>query len=144
MNTEGGRIALILANSKACISEEALAKARALGRRGCGSCTLIDSTITNPVPRESNVLAAKVSNCFLYQSPESGVPESVRLARMEQRTLDLSRDPNDPLARFSQFRRPFIEICPPIPQWYYTAGEPVMQGKNCPLPNKPGNPVLPG
>lgn len=144
MNTEGGRIALVLANSKACMAEEALAKARALGNRGCGSCTLIDSTITNPVPRESDVLAAKVSNCFLYQSPESGVPESVRLARMEQRTLDLSRDPNDPLARFSQFRRPFIEICPPIPQWYYTAGEPILQGKNCALPNKPDNPVLPG
>ena len=144
MNTEGGRIALVLANSKACMAEEALAKARALGNRGCGSCTLIDSTVTNPVPRESDVLAAKVSNCFLYQSPESGVPESVRLARMEQRTLDLSRDPNDPLARFSQFRRPFIEICPPIPQWYYTAGEPILQGKNCALPNKPDNPVLPG
>jgi hypothetical protein len=144
MNTEGGRIALVLANSKACMAEEALAKARALGNRGCGSCTLIDSTITNPVPRESDVLAAKVSNCFLYQSPESGVPESVRLARMEQRTLDLSRDPNDPLARFSQFRRAFIEICPPIPQWYYTAGEPILQGKNCALPNKPDNPVLPG
>ena len=144
MNTEGGRIALVLANSKACMAEEALAKARALAQRGCGSCTLIDSTVNKPVPLESDVLNRKASNCFLYQSPESGVPESVRVARMEQKTIDLSRDPNDPFARFSQFRRPFVQICPPIPEWYYTAGQPVLQGKSCPLPNKPGNPVLPG
>jgi hypothetical protein len=104
----------------------------------------LDSTINKPVPTPSAVLDAKVSNCFLYQSPESGVPESVRLARVEQRTLDLSKDPTNPAARFAQFRRPFIQICPPIPQWYYTAGEPKLQGKNCALPNKPDNPVLPG
>jgi hypothetical protein len=144
MNTEGGRIANLLASSKACMAEEALAKARALSNKSCGSsCTLIDSTINKPVPSESVILNATAS-CYIYQSPESGVPESVRIARMQQRTLDLSRDPTDPLARFSAYRRPFIQICPPIPQWYYTAGEPVLQGKNCPLPNKPDNPVLPG
>jgi hypothetical protein len=145
MNTERGRISNLLSRTRECMAGEALAKARALKGNPCGgSCTLLDSTINKPVPTPSAVLDAKLSNCFLYQSPESGVPESVRLARVEQRTLELSRDPNDPLARFSQFRRPFIEICPPIPQWYYTAGEPKLQLKNCALPNTPDNPVLPG
>lgn len=143
MNTEGGRVSNLLSRTRNCMAAEALAKARALKGGSCGSCTLIDSTINKPVPSSSAALEAN-QNCFLYQSPESGVPESVRLARTEQRTLDLARAPGDPLTRFSQFRRPFIQICPPIPVWYYTAGEPKPQLKNCPLPNKPDNPVLPG
>ena len=142
MNTEGGRIANILSRSKCCMAAEALAKARAMSQPACcGSRTLIDTTLTHPVPPESSVLN---TSCYRYQSPESGVPESVRLARIQQCTLDASTDPTAPEARFSEFRRPFIQLCPPIPQWYYTAGEPVLQGKNCGLPNKPDNPVLPG
>jgi len=143
MNTDQGRIANIVSNSRSCMAAEALAKARALGNRGCGSCTTV--TVNKPVNPSGINLQTTVANCFYkYQSPEACVPESVRVARMQQRTLDLSIDPNNPLARFSRFRRPFIPICPPIPAWYYTAGEPVLQGKNCPLPNKPDNPVLPG
>lgn len=138
MNTEGGRIANILSNSRSSMAAEALAKARSLNKKGCGCGPSPPAT----VQRESALLASQ--NCFFYQGPESGVPESVRIARMSQRTIDLSFDPTDPVARFSQFRRPFIEICPPIPEWYYTAGEPILQGKNCALPNKPDNPVLPG
>ena len=144
MNTEGGRIANVLASAKACMAAEALAKARSLRGSPCGRlCAPPDSTINKPVPQSSVALDAAAA-CYFYQGPESGVPESVRIARAQQRTLDLSRDSTDPLARFSAYRRPFIEICPPIPQWYYTAGEPVLQGKRCALPNKPDNPVLPG
>lgn len=124
-------MANLLSNSRACMAATALAKAQAFrGRGGCaGSCTLIDSTVNSPVPPVSNVLAATVKDCYYkYQSPEGCVPDSVRVARLQQRSIDLSRDPNDPSARFSEFRRPFIQICPPIPQWYYTAGEPVLQG----------------
>ena len=143
MNTEGGRMANLMASSKSCMAAQALAKARALGQKGCDSCTLIDSTINKPVTLPSVALEA-AAGCYMYQSPNAGVPESVRISQIQQRTIDLSRDPNDPSSRFSQYRRPFIQICPPIPQWYYTAGEPVLQGKNCALPNKPDNPVLPG
>ena len=125
MNTESGRVANLLSNARCCMAAEALAKARSLGKRGCGPCNLPDSTINKPVPTESALLAAQ--NCFFYQGPESGVPESVRIARAAQRTIDLSFDPTDPLARFSQFRRPFIEICPPIHEWYFTACEPILQ-----------------
>ena len=134
MNTEGGRIANILSATRSCVAQDVLAKARALGNRGCKSCNRVDSTINKPVPLESSALEKKTSNCFLYQSPETGVPDSVRIAKLQQRTIDLSRDPNDPLARFSEYRRPFIEICPPIPQWYFTAGEPKQQEKGCNLP----------
>ena len=144
MDTEGGRIANVLARSRACMAATALAKARSLRGSPCSKiCAPKDSTINKPVPQSSVALDA-AAGCYFYQGPESGVPESVRIARAQQRTIDLSRDPNDPLARFSAYRRPFIQICPPIPQWYYTAGEPVLQGKRCPLPNKPDNPVLPG
>ena len=141
---ESGRIANILSKAKCSMAAEALAKAQFLSRKGCRACSVPDSTINKPVPVPSSVLSQKVADCYLYMSPESGVPESVRIARLQQRTHDLSIDPTDPLARFSEFRRPFIQICPPIPVWYYTAGEPVLQGKNCALPNKPDNPVLPG
>jgi len=144
MDTEGGRIANVLASAKACMAAEALAKARAFRGSPCSqACALPDSTINKPVPQSSVILDAG-AGCYLYQSAETGVPESVRIARIQQRTLDLSRDPTDPLSRFSAYRRPFIQICPPIPQSYYRAGEPVLQGKNCGLPNKPDNPVLPG
>lgn len=158
MNTESGRLSNLMANSRACMAAESLAKARALGQRGCGggSCTLIGSTpLPPPVPAASTDLKSRVANCvYKYQSPEAGVPESVRIARVQQRTLDLSLDPNNPDARFSQYRRPFIQVCPPIPQWYYTAGEPVLQGP-CNIGTdsaevaaafaaNPTNPVLPG
>jgi len=139
MNTEGGRIANLLSNSRCSMAAEALAKARSLNKKGCGCAPPSQAVQTKT---ESALLASQ--NCFFHQGPESGVPESVRIARMAQRTIDLSFDPKDPLARFSQFRRPFIEICPPIPTWYYHAGEPILQGKNCALPNKSDNPVLPG
>ena len=142
MNTESGRIATLLATSKCRMAEQALAKARARSQRACVSCKVTDS-MNKSVPQSSVVLNAAAS-CYTYQSAENGVPESVRIARTQQRTIDLSLNPNDPLSRFSQYRRPFVPICPPIPQWYYTAGEPVLQGKNCALPNNPDNPVLPG
>lgn len=124
-------MANLLNNSRACMAAAALAKAQAFrGRGGCAvSCSVIDSTVNKPVPPVSNVLTATVKDCYdKYPNREGCVPDSVRIARLQQRTIDLSRDPNDPSARFSEFRRPFIQICPPIPQWYYTAGEPVLQG----------------
>ena len=58
--------------------------------------------------------------------------------------IDESTNPYDPDARFSVYARRFFAPCPPDPAWYKNAGEPILQGKNCPLPNSPLNPVLPG
>ena len=128
---ESGRISGILAQTRRCTAASALARARALqGSGACkgGPCAPRDSTIVTPVPQSSTNLSERVSNCYFVQGPEYGVPESIRLARQQQRSLDLATDPTNPSTRFSQFRRPYVPVFPPIPQWYYTAGEPVLQG----------------
>jgi len=147
MDTEGGRISALLRTSQACMANEALAKARALGSGRCvGTLCGASAAVLRPnVPTPSAVLTTTVQNCFSnYQSVEGCVPESVRIARQQQRARDLETNPLDPATRFSEYARVFLAPCPPPPQWYYHAGEPVLQGKNCPLPNKPDNPVLPG
>ncbi|NBV77017.1 hypothetical protein EBR66_02570 [bacterium] len=142
--TEGGRIANLLTNTRACMAAEALAKARALGSgKACGAlCGVSQAGPQVPVP--SMLLNATVKNCFnTYQSLEGCVPESIRIARLQQRTLDMSIDATNPGARFSEYARNFPAPCPPIPALYINAGQPILQGSSCGLPNKPGNPVLP-
>lgn len=143
-NTEGGRISNILSTARQCAAAEALAKARALGSgKACGALCGVPPPAKMQVP--SMLLSATVTNCYSgYQTLEGCVPESVRIARVQQRAVDLATDPTDPTARFSAYARFFPEPCPALPGWYARAGEPVLQGKNCPLPNKPDNPVLPG
>lgn len=147
MDTESGRIAGVLRRAQTCMANEALAKARALGSGRCGGalCGASATILKEPPPNPSILLEKTVKNCFSkYQSLEGCVPESVRLARQQQRSIDLAANPLNPDTRFAEFARLFIPPCPPPPAWYYSAGEPVLQGKTCPLPNKPGNPVLPG
>jgi hypothetical protein len=144
-NTESGRISNLLSATRQCAAAEALAKARALGK-GCGALCDAQPTVRRPQTQiPSMLLSATVTNCYSdYQTLEGCVPESIRIARLQQRNLDLSIDSANVATRFSQYARFFPEPCPAIPASYARAGEPVLQGKNCPLPNKPDNPVLPG
>lgn len=153
--SESSRVANLIAKNRECMVAEALAKAAKISEKDCSVCVHLDlsggfigNTNNKPVPSSGAALQSKLHNCELQgrniNGVETGVPESVRIARLQQRTQDLSTDPSNPDSRFSMYRRPFIEICPAIPQWYYTAGEPVSQGKACPLPNKPDNMILPG
>ena len=146
MNTEGGRISNLLSATRRCMAAEALAKAQALGSGGaCGALCGAPAIKGQDTPLPSMALSATVVNCYSkYQSLEGCVPESTRIARLQQKTIDADIDPTNPATRFSLYARFFPEPCPPIPAWYATAGEPVLQGKNCALPNKPDNPVLPG
>jgi hypothetical protein len=146
MATEGARIAQILTNSRECMAAQALAKARALGSgKACGALCGVTQNASPLTPIPSMLLDARVNACYSkYQSLEGCVPESIRIARIQQKTIDMSTDPTNPDARFSEYVRNFPAPCPPDPAWYATAGEPKLQGKNCPLPNKPDNPVLPG
>jgi hypothetical protein len=157
MNTEGGRIALVLAAARECAASEALARARALrvGASPCAGRPCDGANSAGPeVPSESSVLDRRVTrllNCGV-QATEGCVPESVRIARHNACVLDAGTPPN----RF---------IPPPCPPAVYNtvvvdatgqviglpalgpnqSGNPaVLQGKVCPLPNKPDNPVLPG
>lgn len=152
MNTEGGRIANVLANAQACAAAEALARARALRRGPCGgNCDQPASQVQ--VLSESSVLTRRVEKLLScgVQTVEGCVPESLRIARVEA-CAAAAVPPN----RF---------VPPPCPPAVYsavvldaagevigrpalgpnTSGNPaVLQGLVCPLPNKPENPVLPG
>jgi len=152
---ESSRLAALIRHQNECSAAESLAKAAALRKNECGPCNKLDlsgafvgNTINKPVPQSSSRLQSNTFTCVLrggqVRGVETGVPQSVWTARLQQRTLDLAADPSNPDARFAAYRRPFIQVCPAIPQSYYTAGEPVMQGLRCGLPNKPDNPVLPG
>ena len=153
MNTEGGRIANVLAGAQACAAAEALARARAL-RSSCGGgprCGQPTSQVE--VLSESSVLTRRVEKLLScgVQTVEGCVPESLRIARVNA-CAAAAVPPNR-----------FVPApCPPAV--YNTvvvdaageviglpalgpnvSGNPaVLQGKNCPLPNKPENPVLPG
>lgn len=143
MGTEGGRISNLLSESRCCVASSALAKARAF-RPVCVPCSKSD--ILKPAPSlPSMLLATTVASCYSsnLQFGEC-VPESIRIARVQQKTIDASTDPLDASKRFSAYERFFPAPCPAIPNWYATAGQPILQGKNCALPNKPDNPVLPG
>ncbi len=149
-NTEGGRIARLLESARASARAEALAKARGFANQGpcrsgdCGSYKI--SVQDAPPPLESIRLQAVVNACYASRNVVTGcVPESVRIARVNECTLRESTNPFNPETRFSEFRGPFIPpVCPPIPQEALNANVPKNQMRNCPLPNKPDNPVLPG
>ena len=154
MNTEGGRIANVLAAAQACAAAEALARARALRSGGCGggpTCGQAASQVE--VLSESSVLTRRVQKLLScgVQTVEGCVPESLRIARVNACAAE-AVPPN----RF---------VPPPCPPAVYntvvvdeagqvvglpslgpnTSGNPaVLQGRVCPLPNKPENPVLPG
>jgi hypothetical protein len=157
MNTEGGRIATVLAAARECAATEALARARAL-RVGASPCAGRPCGATPPesaqVLSESSVLDRRVARLLScgVQTIDGCVSESVRIARHNACVLDAGTPPN----RF---------IPPPCPPAVYNtvvvdatgqviglpalgpnqSGNPaVLQGRNCPLPNKPDNPVLPG
>jgi hypothetical protein len=147
--SESSRLAALIRGQNEC-------KIPVLRKNDCHPCGKLDlsgsafigSTVNRPVPQSSSKLQSDTIACELrgntVKGLETGVPQSVWIARLQQRTLDLSTDPSNPDSRFSVYRRPFIQICPAIPQSYLNAGEPVLQGKACGLPNKPDNPVLPG
>ena len=156
MSSESSRLANLISKRRECTVNEVLAKAAAFYNKECNACIQIDlsggelgNTLNKPVPQSSSKLQTHILNCqragFLsVAGQEYGVPESIRLARLEKRTLDLSTNAFDPESRFSMYRMPFVPICPPIPQTYINGGQPILQGKNCALANKPDNPVLPG
>jgi hypothetical protein len=145
MATEGARIAAVIRENKSCRAAEALAKARALYgngahcKGGCEPQVIQLGGDAREVPQESSRLDAKMATCSRigYISPFECVPESIRIARVERQT-------QEEYARLGPYVRVFPAPCPPDPEWYKNAGEPILQGRNCPLPNKPYNPVLPG
>ena len=141
-DTEGGKMANILFESRRCMAAEALAKARAFSSIGRPVCK-VTKNLQPAVALPSMLLEANVG-CNKYKGPTTCVPESIRIANIQQKTIEASIDSTNPDARFAQYARFFPAACPPIPASYINGGEPILQGKRCALPNKPDNPVLPG
>lgn len=121
-NPEGGRMAQILAASKRCQVKEAIAKARAIN--GPPMCSPVPQSRAI-VPLESTNLQAQVLACarinaqqasFIASQPLKGVPESVRIARLNQDILDQYAPYSDSKRRFLEYRGPVVAtVCPPIP-----------------------------
>jgi len=135
-NSEGGRIAKILEDARNCSIQENLARARMYqGGNDCVTCKPYNYLGNTNVPSESAYLASQ-PNCYTYvRAPV--VPESVRIARVQEAVL--SNEINALLSntRFSEYAPPAtIFVCPPIT--YSNGSVP----QKCPLPNTPLNPVL--
>ena len=121
-NPEGGRMVQILAAARRCEVKEAIAKARALNPGSC--CPPVPQSRAT-VPLESTNLQAQVAACaritaqqatILAQQPLRGVPESVRIARLNQEILDQYAPYSDSRRRFLEYQGPRVPVaCPPIP-----------------------------
>jgi len=139
---ESGRISNLLSNARACATRDALAKARMRNGYKCRSSC--DTAVNTPVATAGDYLLSSACKNG-YNGSAGAVPESIRIARVEQSTADCGYGGvNGSLPAYQNPKIRPIQICPPIPQWYYTAGEPKPQLTRCGLPNKPYNPVLPG
>lgn len=121
-NPEGGRMAQILAASKRCQVSEAIAKARAINSDSC--CPPVpQSRIV--VPLESTNLQSQIATCarinaqqasVIASQPLRGVPESVRIARLNQKIIDQYSPYSDSNRRFLEYQGPQVPIvCPPLP-----------------------------
>lgn len=120
-NFEGGRMVQILAASKRCQVQDAIAKARA---------TYIPLPCPGPqsrkdVPLESTALQGQLTTCaritaaqaqLIVTQPLNGVPESVRMARAMQCLVDQYSPYSDSSRRFLEYQGPRVPVvCPPLP-----------------------------
>ena len=111
-DTEGGRMAQILADAKRCATREAIQKARA------GCCIIPPSSAPRVVPLESTNLEARLAACYRLTSeqaserarqPLRGVSEGLRILQLQQNVLQME-------PRFSEYVGPRVPfVCPPMP-----------------------------
>lgn len=143
MNTEGGRINQLVENARRCAIQERLIKAQNYyGIDSCGKCKDMNQVVKD-VQTQSAYLASQVLNCDYNYFKPPVVPESVRIARVQQEVLDKSNDPLNTNTRFVQYSRVVIPPCPAIDPNVFNAHLPKAP-LLCPaLPNTPLNPVLP-
>jgi len=121
-NPEGGRMVQILATARRCQVNEAIAKARAINTGTCCPPVPVSRIV---VPLESTNLEAQLARCaritaqqatLLAQQPLRGVPESVRIARLNQSVLDQYSPYSDSNRRFLEYQGPRVPVvCPPLP-----------------------------
>ena len=121
-NPEGGRMVQILSAARRCQVQEAIAKARSINT---GICSPPPPVSRKDVPLESTALQGQLAACArinsqqaqqIAQQPLRGVPESVRIARLNQQILDQYAPYSDSRRRFLEYVGPQIPpVCPPLP-----------------------------
>lgn len=117
-NQESGRINQIIADARRCAVKEALAKAKS-------TYCCPTAVINNQVPSSDSYLAGKMNArsgitqqqaTAIASASLKGVPESVRINRLQQATVDAYSLYSDPTRRFIQYEGPKVQIqCPPLP-----------------------------
>jgi len=137
-NSESGRISRLLQQSQRCAVNENLAKARAyIGKPCCKT-----KTANNDTPLESDYLQTTLS-CYTYVRPPVP-PQSVRISRLIQATLEAEKDPSNVDTRFSAYApTPVIVPCPPLDPALFNSNLPKFALICSLLPNTPLNPSLP-
>ena len=120
-DTEGGRLAQIIANSQALAVKEAIKKARNQSDPCCNTVPIS----RKQVPLESTALEGQLAACYRINTEQArrlanqslrGVPESVRIAQLIQDTNTCYTDPLDSNSRFVEYRGPVVAtVCPPMP-----------------------------
>lgn len=144
-DTEGGRIARVVRSTDDERRRLAVQKARMFYTPPCCKKKIQGAA---DVPSESVLLKTNLANCGGISNTifwKVAVPESVRIAQLQQDVLSASVNPLNSETRFSEYApRPVPPVCPPIPQELLNSNIPRLQLKTCPLPNKSDNPVLPG
>lgn len=121
-NPEGGRMNQILSAARRCQVNEAIAKARILNSRDVCQPSPISR---KQVPQESTALQGQLLACarltsqqaqLLAQQPLRGVPESVRIARLNTQLLNQYSPYSDSQRRFLEYQGPQVPVvCPPLP-----------------------------
>ena len=139
--TEGARIDRMMASIRQNEILLALQRARKLVGVTTPCCDSATEILGQETQLESSLITSKLK-CYTYNGAAIGL-ESMRINAQNQCAIDLSTDPTNPEARFSQYRGPFVPpVCPPVPQEILNGNLPKATTA-CPLPNKPFYPSRP-
>ena len=141
MNTDQGRISEILSKTRICTNNENLARARKYIGNGYYPPTKVSN---KEVITESAYLTTNVNTtCYNYVKTPV-VPESVRINRLIQNTLEKEYDQTNVNTRFAAYApTPVIVACGPLDPNVFNGYLPKVSRICRALPNTPMNPVLP-
>lgn len=119
-DSEGGRMAQILADARRCAVREAIQKARA---SNCCPVPSVDSSFNKQVPLESTNLQAAVARCARITAEQAqilasqglrGVSEGQRIRQLQQQIDQVCAF--DSGRRFLEYIGPRVPVvCPPMP-----------------------------
>ena len=144
--SESARISRILTNIRQCEIRASIQNARAIvSRIPCTECKdPVQAIPAVETPIESIALNSKVANCYSGVIGHQPSTESKRILDLQQKVLDQSKNPFNPVIRFIEYRGILIPpVCPPTRSALVNASLPKACTRNCVLGNKSYLPTLP-